>query len=282
MYLPYANINGELVDRASASLQITDLALLRGYGIFDFLRIRHGKATFLEDHLDRFFQSAIKMELDMPVSKEVLKERLADLQQANQAEHASLRMLLTGGYSDDGFTPTSSNLILLMQEFRGYPGSLFEQGIRLMPYEYIRELADVKTINYSVPILLRKKIKEAGATDVLYHKEGIISESSRANFFIVTADGSLVTPRQNILFGITRKHLLKIARQFCKVVERPITMEELKGAREAFVSSSTKGALAVVQVGDTVIGNGHPGAITQKLKALFEEYALAESSAFVY
>ncbi|MEO1518183.1 MAG: aminotransferase class IV [Bacteroidota bacterium] len=276
MLLPYTYINGQLVGRENAHLAVNDLALLRGYGIFDYFRIRQGKPAFWDAHLTRFLRSADLMELELPHSEAEIKSWLDDLIVHNEVENAAVRLLLTGGYSSNGYTPERSNLLMLMHPFEEQLAAHFEKGIRLMPHPYVREIPEIKTINYSMSIILRKKMQRLGADDVLYHKDGWISESSRANFFIIAADGSIATPHQDILFGITRGNLIRLASKEYKIEERPIALEELKEAREAFITSTTKGTLGVTQVGDIQIGNGQTGPITHELKRLLDAFALED------
>src|SRR5439155_7787550 len=107
--------------------------------------------------------------------------------------------------------------------------------------------------------------KEADANDVLYHSGGLITECPRANFFIVTHDNKLVTPANNILKGITRSEILKIAAAEIKVEERDLYLEELSSAKEAFITSTTKHVLPVAKIDSRQIGNGSPGELTRWL-----------------
>ena len=136
-----------------------------------------------------------------------------------------------------------------------------------MTLEYVRPIADIKTTNYALAVWHSAQWKKQGAEDVLYHMNGFISESSRSNFFIVK-DGELITPSEHILLGITRKNLIKIAGQ---VTIRPISLQEVWDADEAFICSTTKVLLPVTQIDDRTIGNGKPGPISVSLLEKFKE-----------
>ena len=270
----YYSINGKIVLAKNAKLQVTDLGLIRGYGIFDFLKVEKGVPLFIEAHMERFQNSVKEMHLQLNYSVEELKQLVKKLIAKNNFKKGGIKIILTGGYSEDGYTPSpNTNLIILLSQFKTPSKKAYQNGVKLFPYEFFRELSMVKTINYITPIRIIKETKEAGATDVLYHWNGKISESSRANFFIVKKDKTIVTPISNVLKGITRKRILTVAKGHYKVIEKDITFRDLKNASEAFLTSTTKGALAVTQVGDMKIGNGKVGKVTLHLNDLLKKQA---------
>jgi D-alanine transaminase/branched-chain amino acid aminotransferase len=175
-------------------------------------------------------------------------------------------MTLTGGYSHDGFTMASPNLLITQQAFKANT-EIASTGIRLVSYSHQRQFPHVKTIDYLMAIWLQNYIAENKADDVLYQQNGIIAECPRANIFIVSADGILLTPTNNILKGVIRKQVLSLAKARYKVEERDITLEELYSAKEVFITSSTKNILPVVQVDGHRIGDGKPGQMTISLLA---------------
>jgi branched-chain amino acid aminotransferase len=143
----------------------------------------------------------------------------------------------------------------------------YQNGIKLLTVEHVRAIADIKTTNYTLPVWHSVNWKKLGAEDVLYHWNGQVSESSRSNFFLVK-DGVIHTPDQHILHGVTRKHLIQVAEQ---VVIRPIRLEEVWEADEAFISSTTKVLLPVTQLDDQKIGSGKAGKITLDLLEKFRK-----------
>ncbi len=275
----YIYLNGKIIPAAEAMIHVSDLALLRGFGIFDFLQNINGTPLFIDDYLDRFENSARLMGLEFPEkNRSILIQNILKLIQKNNFKHSGLRLVLTGGYSEDVFTPTLPNFIIIEQKIiQNIDYQDFKNGEKLILHEYIREIPAIKTTNYIVPILLQKKWKEEDAVDVLYHKNGFVTESSRSNFFIVNEKDEIITAGEEVLHGITRKKIIEILKQNnLKYEIRPITLEETLAAKEAFISSSTKGVLPIVRLDEHQIGNGKVGAMTnllmQKFIDLQQEY----------
>jgi branched-subunit amino acid aminotransferase/4-amino-4-deoxychorismate lyase len=270
--LPFYSIDGVIIPSEEAKVRVNDLGLLRGYAIFDFFGVKNGVPVFLEDYIERFEKSAALMDLDLPFRGRELIKKIRELLVANGRENAYVRLLLTGGESVNGFSPEHPTLLMMEYEYELFNNFLPEGGIHLMLDQYVRDLPEVKTTNYARVIRLRSKLKKMGASDLLYHDGKIISESSRSNFFLFKPDGTLVTAERNILLGVTRKHLLKVARELFAVEVRDLLVEELKDARETFLSSTTKGVLPVLQIDGLVVGNGKPGKKCIDLLAAFTEY----------
>jgi branched-subunit amino acid aminotransferase/4-amino-4-deoxychorismate lyase len=277
--IQYCYINGQLTDMQHAVVGVADLALLRGYGAFDYFLVRDYKPYFLEDYLERFFHSAQLLKLEMPFSLEALRQQVLHLLEANGQPDAGIRLLLTGGYAADGYTPTTPNLLVLQYKLPVYPANSYVAGIKMMSYQFTREMAEIKSLNYVTGIWLLDELKRQGASDALYHDGQYISESARSNIFMIDDTGTLCTPDKNILHGVTRKHILKVAETFMPVEIRPITLEEIMSAKEAFLSSSSKAVLPVTQIDETLIGDGQPGAKTMELSRRFLEYRSAMHAA---
>ena len=264
-------LNGEIVEYDKAFLHISDLAILRGYGVFDFFRTQNGKPFLMQEHLERFINSADYFELPLPVSQDQLKSIIQNLLNLNHFEESGIKLLITGGYSEDGITPGTPNFFVDVQPLALPPKSHFSQGIKLIAHKYIRDFPEIKSVNYITSIRLHKQIFEAEAVDVLYHYQDIISESSRSNFFLVK-DNKIITTDRNILKGITRKKVLALAGPYYAIEERPAYFKEIKSADEAFITGTTKKVMPVVKVDDTIIGSGEPGKVTQHLMQLFAQF----------
>ena len=149
------------------------------------------------------------------------------------------------------------------------PSEKFDSGLKIITYEYQRDLPEAKSINYLMGVWLQQKIKERNAADVLYYQQGIVSEFPRSNIFIVTHDEKISTPSKNILKGITRMKLMKLAAEKYKVETRTLHIDEIKDAAEVFMTSTTKRLLPVCQIDNTIIGNGKAGPITTLLNQDF-------------
>ena len=270
--IQYCTINGEIVSKDQASLKLNDLALLRGYGAFDFFLLEEGRCCFIEDYLNRFFNSATLLGLEITQSKQSFKRLIEELIKANGNSKGGIRLLLTGGYALDGYTPLHPNIIIMEHPPAKVDPNKYETGVKLITHQYQRDIPQIKSINYLMGIYLRKQLKQANAIEPLYHNGQEITECVRSNFFIITHENVLVTPSTNILEGITRKHLLVVAPRVVDVEVRSLRVEELKNAKEAFISSSNKGVMPVVQIDDLQIGNGLPGKITKALSEQFIQH----------
>lgn len=261
-------LNGEILPSEKAQLHVSDLGLLRGYGIFDFFRAIDGQPVFIEDHLDRFENSAKLMALPIPESRERLREIILEIIRLNPHKLLGVKMIMTGGYSEDGYTPSpKSNLIVMGKPFEFKPADV---GMKLMSMEYRREIPEIKTLNYIVPLRAIQQMKSVGADDVLYYKDGKISESSRSNIFIVK-NQKIITPLDGALFGVTRKHILNFAKNYFEVEERDVSTEEYFEADEVFTTGSTKRIVAITETDNRMFSGGEVGIITRKLQQLFLE-----------
>ncbi len=268
----YCLINSQIVETANATVSITDLGLLRGYGIFDFFRLEGDYPLFIDDHLDRFFHSAQRLRLVCPLDRSMLKDKINEMLRLNNIRGSGVRMVLTGGPSPNGYSIGNPTLFAINEPITPLPVSHFKAGIKVITCEYMRDLPEVKSTNYLMGIYKMPEILDAGALDVLYHWQGKISELTRSNFFIVTRHGTVVTPETGILHGITRKKVLKLARGQFKVETRPVYLDEVYAAAEAFITGTTKKVMPVVHVNDHMIGGGEPGQVTRKLQELFQIY----------
>ncbi len=258
----YVVINEALVAKEDAKISISDLAVQRGYGIFDFFKTVGNQPTWLDDHLDRFYFSAAEMFLPVPLERPALKELLRQLMDKNDLPDSGIRITLTGGYSTDGYSVQQPNLLVTQEPFL-YNRAIFEQGIRLVTYTHQRQLPHVKTIDYLQAIRLQRYIKEQGAQDLLYHFQSALLESPRSNIFIVNDRDEICTPSKDILKGITRKKILQLPG--FNIKETVIHPEELLTAKEAFITSTTKSILPVLNIDGRDIGKGKPGEVTREV-----------------
>lgn len=254
------------VAEENAVLHFRDLSFQRGYGVFDFFRLEGAEPLFLDDHLDRFHRSAEGLHLNLPASKKELKDIVYELLHKNALAGTGIRLSLSGGYSEDGFSIGRPNLLVSQHRFTPPTGEQLNKGIRLLTYPYQRQLPHIKTIDYLMAIWLQPKRAAQGADDILYHHSGFISECPRSNFFLVTANDCVVTPSENILTGITRKKILELAKEHFRVEERPVRLGEIQMAKEAFLTSTTKQILPVARIDDKTFAQN---PITRRLMELF-------------
>jgi branched-chain amino acid aminotransferase len=266
-------VNDQLVPADEASLPVGDMSIQRGYGIFDFFKTLGGVAVYLDEHLDRFFCSAARMRLQLGNNREELKEMIRVLLERNGIADSGVRLTLTGGYSPDGYSLVRPNLVIQQQPLATLITPEPSHSIRLMSYPHMRQLPDVKTTDYLMAIWLQPLLHEKGVDDVLYHQEGVIAECPRSNFFLVTDRDVLVTPGRDVLKGITRMKVLEVAKGRMATEERELRLEELRNAKEAFITSTTKHVLPVGEIDGVPVGEGKIGPVARWVSG--ELYKLA-------
>ena len=250
-------------------LKTNDLGLIRGFGLFDYLRTYNGIPFRFSEYWSRFTGSAVSLGLEVPFDRETAGELLRELYSLSGEAEVAFRLLLTGGYADDGLTVTKPNFLVRSEPLpRDNPAGR-RKGIKVIPYEYVRDLPYVKTTGYVHMMKMSAELRNRMASDLLFHQNGLVSELTRSNIFIVKGD-MLITPAKDVLMGITRKLVMEKAAGRLDVEERDVSLDELLSADEVFTTSSTKAVMPVVQVGEKVIGNGNPGKITVALQLLIE------------
>ncbi|MDQ3277742.1 MAG: aminotransferase class IV [Bacteroidota bacterium] len=192
----WAFLHNEYIEEENARIHFKDLSFQRGYGIFDFFRLIGNNPLFLNDHLDRFYSSAEGMRLPVPLEREAIKSAIANLIQKNNLPNTGIRISLTGGTSDDGFNIGQPSLLISQHTFAPPSEEQIQNGVRLLSYNYQRMLPHIKSIDYLMAVWLQTERIKAGADDILYVKDGWVSECPRSNFFLITEGNRLVTPAE--------------------------------------------------------------------------------------
>lgn len=265
-------LNDQIIDQDKAFVHVSDLALLRSYGVFDFFRLIGLKPLYFNDHVERFFKSADTLRLKCPIGRKSLKSMILEIIEANNIENSGIRLVLTGGESATGYSIGEPTLFVINEPINPLPEEHFSKGIKLITHEYLRDLPEVKSINYLMGIYKLPEIKEKGALDLLFHSDGKLSEVTRSNFFIVDHDDHIVTAGKGVLQGVNRKHVISMASESYKVDERDLLIDELKNCKEAFITGTTKKVMPVYQIDDLIIGDGKVGPITKDLQQLYDRY----------
>lgn len=267
-------LNGEFVPAEAAALPLNDLAIVRGYGVFDYLRTYNGKPFHLQDHLQRLARSAEQIYLQLPHSLSEIYEIVHETLEKNTLKEAGIRLVVTGGSSPSFFNPTGpATLAVMIEPAPTYPESYFTEGIKLVTVKMTRELPTVKSINYIGAIMAMRQAAVAEAVEAVYlDADDNLTEATRCNFVGVRGQ-TLITAADNVLDGITRNVVLQLAAAEFKIEMRPLPYAELTELDEAFITSSTKEVMPVNTIDHLTIGSGRPGAVTQRLHTLFRNYA---------
>ena len=173
--------------------------------------------------------------------------------------YSGLKLIVSGGDSSDGYTLEQPRLTIIQQPLP-IPSNNFSISLFvLMSHPFQRQLPEVKTTDYLMAIYLQPKLKAFGGQDILYTHEGMIRECPRSNFFLISEQGHIITPKDQILKGITRKNIIAAALDSgIQVEERPIALEEIKTAKGAFIASSTKRIIPISKIDESVIPTDSP------------------------
>ncbi|MCF0042385.1 aminotransferase class IV [Dyadobacter fanqingshengii] len=262
--------NGEILPIDSPIFKTNDLGLLRGFGLFDYFRTYNGVPFRWNDYWQRFENSARLLKLTLPVTQQITEKVLADLHAMSGEQEVAFRFVLTGGYAPDSVHVVQPNFLIRTEPLPQDNPAGRLKGIKVLPYDYVRDLPEVKTTNYVHMVLMADELRRQQAADLLFHKDGEISELTRSNIFIFHGD-KLITSDRNILKGITRKVVMELAKPHFEVEIRPVLYKEVILADEVFTTSTTKWVMPVVQIGDLPVGSGEAGKRTLLLQQLFEK-----------
>lgn len=262
MFLPIAYYNRAFIPHEEICISPLDLGVQRGYSVFDFFKIKNLSNPWFDWYYERLLSSCEATGIQLGLKNEELLEIIQEILKQNETRDAYIKVIVSAGKSTSGYHVESERSILMLaMPISPASEELYKKGGALMTSHYKRDIPNIKTTNYMHSAMLAPLMKEEGFIDVLYHYDGLISEASRCNFFIVK-DGIVYTPGEKILQGITRKRLLSMTNLPSPIVERDIKVEELSQASESFITSTTKGILPIVKVDDKPIGAGIPGPTT--------------------
>lgn len=265
-------VDGEFISATDARVPINDLAVLRGYGIFDYTRTYGGVPFHLDANLHRLQNSARLIGLELPHYLDEIHDIVLATLARNAHAESAIRIVVTGGTSSDFITPDGpSRLLVMVSPAPRLPVDWYDTGIRITTTNAERYLPQAKTLNYIPAIVALQQARQAGAVDALYVDDaGYALEATTANLFAFFGD-TLVTPAAGVLPGITRRIVLEIAAGQYPVEQRPLTLTELLRADEVFLTSANKEVCPVRQIDDYLIGT--PGPRTAALHARFREFA---------
>lgn len=266
-------INDRWVKTKDLKVSAFDLSVTRGFGVFDFLRTYHNKQFMLKEHIDRFFNSLKILKMKSVKTKKEIEEIVEKGIDKNHFSETNIKIIQTGGGSDDGITPNGTHsFIVMFTPATKYPFSYFQKGIKLITFPMGRICTDVKSLNYMAGVLALQEAKKQRAAESLYVDSKYVYECVTSNFYGIKK-GVLVTAKKQILMGVTRKIILKLAKKLLiPIEERVIRRQELKTFSEAFISASNKEIMPVVQIDLIRVGTGKPGLMTKKIMKEFKDY----------
>jgi branched-chain amino acid aminotransferase len=271
-------VDGSFVDSDQAVIPVDDLAVLRGFGVFDLVRTYNGKPFFLKEHIERMCHSAAEIGLHIPWSTGELLAVVTETLAKNSYRESNIRMVVTGGSSPDFMTPQNKpRLLVLVSPLPELPSNWYSEGVKIITRVTDRFKPGVKSINYIPATVALEEARQKGAIEALYlDRQDFVLEGTTSNIFIFK-NNTLITPGRDILSGITRQVVLDVAAKQFEVQIRDISRQELLEADEVFITGTNKGIVPVIKVDESQIGTGTPGPLTRQLTdALAEQTTAAD------
>ena len=267
-------VDGEFLPENEAVISINDIGLLRGYGIFDFLRTYNRRPFYLDEHVARLANSARLIDLELPCSQsEIVDITMQTLERNADLDEANIRLVVTGGVSEDSITPSNqTRLFVLVTGLHKCPAEWYRDGAAIITTNDERYIPTAKSTNYIPGILALSRARQQGAMESIYvDRLGRILEGTTANIFAFIRN-KLVTPGNSILPGITREVVLKLVEKQFQVEIRDIHKDEMRLMDEVFITASNKEVVPVVRMDDRILSDGKPGEHTRWVMQQFADY----------
>lgn len=269
-----AYVNGRYVAQRAACVHIEDRGYQFADGVYEVIAVCARALVDTEPHLDRLERSLRELKIARPMSRSALALVINEVVARNRVEDGIVYIQMTRGVAprDHAFPrQQETQVVMTARRSKPHPSSYGEDGVKVISVPDIRwERCDIKSVSLLPNVLAKQRAREAGAYEALFvAADGMVTEGSSTNAWIVTTAGELVTqPSSNaILSGITRRTVMEIVREEgLSLVERGFTLSEAKAAREAFVTSTTAFVMPVTQIDDAVIANGKAGSVSSKLR----------------
>ena len=275
------NVNGELKPRAEAVVSVFDSGFMLGDGVWEGLRVHGGKAGFLDRHLDRLFEGARALAMDIGVSREELTRRLYDTLDANgMRDGAHVRLMVTRGvrstpYQDPRVVVGGATVVIIA-EYKQADPSVYERGLKLFTVHVRRgdpAVQDQKINSHSKLncILASIQATQAGADEALMlDPHGFVATCNSTHFFIVRRGEVWTSSGRYNLGGITRSVVLEVAREAgITAIEKDFSLTDVYGADEAFTTGTFAGIVPVREVDGRKLDC--PGPMVKRLRQLYAE-----------
>jgi branched-chain amino acid aminotransferase len=275
-------IDGKLYDKADAKISVYDHGLLYGDGVFEGMRSYNGRVFRLDEHLDRLWDSAQAIWLEIPMTKAEMVSAVNETLTINGIDNGYVRLIITRGVGTLGLDPNKCerpSIIIIADHIALYPEELYEKGLEIItvsvPRTHPAALSPrIKSLNYLNNILAKIEGMQAGCIEALMlNHKGEIAECTGDNIFLVRG-GRISTPPVDagILEGITRDTVIGLAKELgIEVAEVALTKYDAYVADEIFLTGSAAELIPVVKLDGRKIGDGKPGPMTHKLTATFKE-----------
>ncbi|MEA1869827.1 MAG: branched-chain-amino-acid transaminase [Euryarchaeota archaeon] len=280
--------NGDFVPQDQAVTSIYDHGFLYGDGVFEGIRAYNGRVFRLDEHIDRLYDSAMAIMLDIPLSKDEMKQAILETIRVNDLVDAYIRPIVSRGIGDLGLDPRKCpmpNLFIICQPWGAMYGDLYDKGLSAVTVTVRRNAPEslspnIKSLNYLNNILAKIEANQKGGDEaIILDVRGNISEGSGDNIFIVK-NGTISTPPViNNLRGITRAAAIEIAQDIgYPLREGDLGLFDLYTADEVFVTGTAAEIAPIATVDGRPVGDGSVGAITKGLMQRFGELTQTEGT----
>jgi len=279
-------IDGNFYDQAEAKISVFDHGLLYGDGVFEGIRFYNDRVFRLDEHIDRLWDSARAIAMDVPMSKSELIAATLETIRQNELHDGYIRLIVTRGVGSLGLSPDSCrrpSIIIIAATIALYPEDLYHKGLTMVTCSTRRTppaalSPRVKSLNYLSNILAKLEAQNAGAGEgLMLNEQGYVTECTGDNIFVVKK-GEISTPPLNsgILAGVTRAVVFELAEKLhIRTVERDLIRHDIYTADECFLTGTAAEVIPAVQLDRRIIGNGQPGAVTLRLIESFRELTRA-------
>jgi branched-chain amino acid aminotransferase len=286
---PKVYINGKLYPKEEAKVSVFDHGLLYGDGVFEGIRCYNGTVFKFSEHIDRLYDSAEAIALEIKLTKDELKNAVLDTLKSNNLKDSYIRLIVTRGVGKLGLDPFNceeSQIIIITDSIQLYSKELYEKGLDTIIVHTIRNHPEalnptVKSMNYLNNILAKIECIKAGAAEgIMLNKDGYVAECTGDNIFIVK-DNEISTPpvSAGILIGITRNVVIDLAKEAgMKVREKQLAPDDLYNADECFLTGTAAEIIPVANIDGRKIATGKPGKVTLCLLKKYQELTSAPSS----
>ncbi len=275
-----AYVNGHYVAYDEAMLSIDDRAVQFGDSVYEVVAVRRGHLVELDDHLSRLERSLRELRMAQPRSRTALKLIMKEIQRRNHVHNGLLYVQVTRGVAPRNHKFPSAAVrpgIVVTGKSRIDQESVlaWQKGVKVLTVPDDRwRRRDVKSTNLLANVMAKQAAADAGCREAwLVDDDGFVTEGTSSTAWIVSRTSCIITrPLSNdILHGVTRGNLLRVIEAHgYSVEERAFTVTEAEHADEAFITSANNPVTPVVQINDTIVGNGEPGPVTRRLQ---EHYA---------
>jgi len=280
--------NGDFVPQDQAVTSIYDHGFLYGDGVFEGIRAYNGRVFRLDEHIDRLYDSAKAIMLDIPLSKDEMKQAILETLRVNGLVDAYIRPIVSRGIGDLGLDPRkcpAPNLFIISQPWDAMYGDLYDKGLSAVTVTVRRNAPEslspnIKSLNYLNNILAKIEANQKGGDEaIILDVRGNISEGSGDNIFIIK-NGTISTPQvMNNLRGITRAAAIEITQDLgYPLLETDLGLFDLYTADEVFVTGTAAEIAPIATVDGRPVGDGLVGTITKELMQRFGELTQTEGT----